>query len=300
MQQGLGNYLTLIRLPNVFTVLTNILVGYFSLTAVSEANIVDISILAAASSFLYISGIVFNDYFDLATDRKERPSRPLPSGSVSKRNALLLAITALVAANLAALMVNVVSLIVSASLSAVIIAYDYGAKRGKFGPAVMGLARFLNVFLGASPALLMATELPWTTIFASSIIFTYVYSITLLSRKEAGQHEKNSYGKSIFQSFAMIVGVIASVAILALYLEIPEMSVNIVLFTLVIYFTMRQVLSDKTTQAQRIQYAVRNLVLSIIVLDSIFITAFAGLHLGLLSLAVIVPAVVLAKKLYVT
>lgn len=300
MQQHLGDYLILIRLPNVFTVLTNILVGYFSLTGVSEANVFHISVLMASSSLLYISGIVFNDYFDLATDRKERPFRPLPSGRVSRRNALVLAIVTLVAANIAALMVSVTSLMVSAALSAIIIAYDYGAKRGRFGPSVMGMARFLNVFLGASPALLLATGLPWTTVFAASAMFAYVYSITLLSRREAGEHERGSYGKAIAQSFAIIAGVIASAVALAFYLESPEMAVNIILFSVVIYFTMRRILSGTAVQAKGIQNVVRNLVLSIIVLDSIFITAFAGLYFGLVSLAVIAPAIILAKKLYVT
>jgi 4-hydroxybenzoate polyprenyltransferase len=49
-----------------------------------------------------------------------------------------------------------------------------------------------------------------------------------------------------------------------------------------------------------VQKAVRNMVISIIILDSVFITGTAGLPYGLATLLLIVPAVVLAKKLYVT
>src|SRR5207302_1510764 len=44
----------------------------------------------AASTLLYWAGMVWNDYFDLAQDRKERPLRPIPSGRVTPRMAALL------------------------------------------------------------------------------------------------------------------------------------------------------------------------------------------------------------------
>ena len=298
--QSLRQYLLLIRLPNVFTVPTNILVGYFSLTSVSDANIIHISMLMVSSALLYIAGIVFNDYFDLSTDRKERPSRPLPSGRISMRSALVLAIVTLMAANVVAFMVSIASLIITAMLSSVILAYDYRVKRVRLGPATMGLARFLNVFLGASPALLLISDLPWMTLFAAVCMFAYVYSITLMSRREVGQYEKGAYNKSIIQSFAIITGIVASVVAFAFYQGTPEMSVNIALFSLVMFMVVRYAVSDKASQEQRMQKAVGNLVLSIILLDSIFIAAFAGLYYGIASLAIIVPPVILARKLYVT
>ena len=36
-----------------------------------------------ASTLLYWSGMVWNDYFDLEQDRKERPGRPLASGRIT-------------------------------------------------------------------------------------------------------------------------------------------------------------------------------------------------------------------------
>ncbi len=291
----LKQYLLLVRLPNVFTALSNVLAGYFSLTAPAEASLLHVSMLMGSSALLYVSGIVLNDYFDIEMDRKERPGRPLPSGRVSKRGALALAILTLAAANVIALLVSPASLVVSAVLSAVIFAYDYRAKKGRLGPAAMAGARFMNVLLGASPALLVLDALPWYTLFAAGAMFAYVYAIMLLSRKEVGEH-KDTY-KSIVQSFSIIAGIIASTVLLAVYLGSVEMSVSIAIFSAAMFFTFRGI---GAAQPQKIQNAVRNLVLSIIILDSIFITAFAGLPYGLASLAIMAPPIVLARRMYVT
>ena len=40
-------------------------------------------LLLLASACLYCGGMVWNDYFDRAQDKLERPSRPIPSGRVS-------------------------------------------------------------------------------------------------------------------------------------------------------------------------------------------------------------------------
>lgn len=291
--ERLKQYLLLARLPNAFTALSNVLAGYFSLTSPADVNILQLSMLMASSTLLYISGIVFNDYFDLEVDKKERPNRPLPSGRIKKENALALACATMAGAIAIAFAVSPASLAISAALSAVILAYDYGVKKGRLGPAAMGGARFLNVILGASPALGMF--MPWSTLFAAGTVFAYVISITILSRKEAG--EQSDARKSVVQAFSVIVAITASMIAFALYAKSLEMLVNIALFSAAMLFTWGGTRSG--TQAQ-IQNAVKNLVLFIIILDSAFITAFAGLPYGIASLAIMAPAVVLARRFYIT
>lgn len=312
--QNLKQYLLLIRLPNVFTALSNVIVGYFSLTRPSDGNFIDLSMLMASSALLYIFGIILNDYFDLEIDRKERPSRPLPSGRVSKHSALLLAVLALLSANVIASLVSTTSLIISALLSAIVFGYDYRLKHGRAGPLVMATARFLNVFLGASPALFLfplstsqqiaSGGFPWTTLIAAGGVFAYVYAITLLSRKEIGEYGRNIYRRTIAQSFSIIGMVVAAALVLGLYLMNAEIFINILLFSIVIYLTLRGLFPNSGHSSmkplQRIQRAIGNLVLSIVILDSIFITAFAGLFCGIASLVLIVPPIILAKRLYVT
>lgn len=292
-RKRLKQYLLLARLPNAFTALSNVLAGYFSLTGPSDANVVQLSILMASSALLYVSGIIFNDYFDLEVDRRERPGRPLPSGRVKKENALVLACATMAGANAIAFLASPISLAVSAALSAVILAYDYGAKHGRLGPAAMGGARFLNVILGASPAL--GLFMPWSTLFAAGAVFAYVISITILSRKEAG--EQGNASKSVLQAFSFIAAIAASMIVFALYTESLQMFVNIALFGAAMLFTWWGARSGEQAQVRN---AVKNLVLFIIILDSAFITAFAGLPYGIASLAIIAPAVILARRFYIT
>src|SRR5207237_816269 len=42
-----------------------------------------IALLVAASSCLYLAGMVLNDYFDRRRDAVERPARPIPSDRIS-------------------------------------------------------------------------------------------------------------------------------------------------------------------------------------------------------------------------
>ena len=50
----------------------------------------------------------------------------------------------------------------------------------------------------------------------------------------------------------------------------------------------------------RTQQIVRNMILSIIVLDSTFLTGIIGIELGLVVLTLMAPLLVLANKMYMT
>ena len=88
------NYLLLIRLPNLFTLPSNILLGFilvstFTLTITSVTQIL---VLVTISTLLYCVGLVLNDLFDYDIDKKERPNRPLASGKISRKVAIVLVI----------------------------------------------------------------------------------------------------------------------------------------------------------------------------------------------------------------
>src|SRR5438477_2082965 len=79
----------LVRLPNVFTALADIALGAL-VTGALPPRWLPFVLLALASACLYCGGMVWNDYFDIEQDRRERPFRPLPSGRVSRPAALRL------------------------------------------------------------------------------------------------------------------------------------------------------------------------------------------------------------------
>ena len=113
----LQSYLELLRLPNVFTAVADVAMGFFFVQAVwalsddPQQSLLPIGLvnscrmlglggksllpiglwvvglLATASALLYSAGMVLNDVFDIELDREEQPYRPLPSGRISLRSA---------------------------------------------------------------------------------------------------------------------------------------------------------------------------------------------------------------------
>src|SRR5688500_9566955 len=82
----------LLRLPNVFTAFADLALAACLGMAVypgwrDSGLAVAVALLALASGCLYLSGMVWNDVFDLAEDTRDRPFRPLPSGRVTVRTA---------------------------------------------------------------------------------------------------------------------------------------------------------------------------------------------------------------------
>jgi 4-hydroxybenzoate polyprenyltransferase len=364
----LRQYLLLIRLPNLFTVPSNILTGYFTVISPADnANILQLLCLIFSSVLLYVAGIILNDYFDIEVDRKERPFRPLPSGRIAKHKALLIAIISIIAANLLAFVVNWTSLVISASITLVIIAYDYRLKHNIItNPISMGSARFLNVILGASPVLggLLVTghySLFTILLFIALSLFLYVAAISIISRKEvlgtimeSSLSPLASYRISAIISFSIIFIIIVSIFVAGL-LGFFHMSFifNLALFATIMTITFRHLMIRKVvTKGQggvrainrkypdivsaannsnsnnntnnnnsnnidsinnyqnnknnnyysvlNIESSIKTMILSIIILDSVFISGIAGIYYGMATLLLIVPPILLARKLYVT
>ena len=89
----LQSYLELLRLPNVFTAVADVAMGFFFVQAawafsddpqqsLLPIGLWTVGLLAAASALLYSAGMVLNDVFDIELDRQEQPYRPLPSGRI--------------------------------------------------------------------------------------------------------------------------------------------------------------------------------------------------------------------------
>src|SRR5262245_11688825 len=92
-------YAQLVRLPNIFIALANICLGALVTQSLPQ-NWLPFACLLLASACLYSSGMVWNDFFDLSQDKRERPFRPLPSGRITTRSAAFFG-TGLVTAGIA-------------------------------------------------------------------------------------------------------------------------------------------------------------------------------------------------------
>ncbi|TDD97266.1 SCO3242 family prenyltransferase [Jiangella asiatica] len=136
------------------------------------------AVVPLASACLYWAGMALNDYADRDLDAVERPERPIPSGRVKPSEALGLA-AGLTAAGvgLAAVAGGRRALRVAVPLAATVWTYDLVAKPTAAGPAAMGLARGLDVLLGAGGRL-RAAALPAAAVTAHTV------GVTVLSRGE--------------------------------------------------------------------------------------------------------------------
>ena len=311
----LRQYLILVRLPNVFTAPSNVLTGYLAaVVPAANADALQLFLLLLSSILLYIAGTVFNDYFDIELDKRERPYRPLPSGGITKKVALLIAIISLISANILAFTASMSSLAVCIIMSVMVIGYDYKLKNTFFGPIAMGIIRSLNIILGASPTLFVilipynhtnANFILARIIIVSLSLFVYVMAISLLSRKEVvtgeeleGKHSYTQTRQIIIISFLLVLAVILSISF-AVFFGIFKMNlfVSFVLFSAIMVITFKQ---TNYHNSLTIQNAIKHMVISIIVLDSIFITGLTGSYYGLLTLILALPSIFLARKFYVT
>ncbi|CAN5187046.1 hypothetical protein BH18THE2_BH18THE2_09810 [soil metagenome] len=334
----LRQYLLLIRAPNLFTVPSNIMSGYFAVTPANNADLGQLLSLIISSVFLYISGIVLNDYFDIEVDRKERPNRPLVSGRITKRSALIIAGASIITANILAFLASWTSLLVSASLTAVIIAYNYRLKRNAVSnPLTMASARFLNVVLGGSSTLglsLIMHQTHTVLVFVGISLFLYTAAISVLSRKEIADPENPSLRSSwiaIAISISIVFILIALIVAIWLlgYFQIGFI-LNLLIFSSIMTVTFLHLINklrnlsrplEKIENEQQynvsmadqksrnkihlkvaleIQSTIKVMVLSIVVLDSIFLSGFVGIHYGMATLLLVIPPIYLGRKLYVT
>ena len=307
----LEDYLRLFRLPNIFTVPSNILSGY-ALVTLTSFDILQLVLLVTSSILLYTSGLVFNDYFDIETDIKERRYRPLASGRISRRIAFTIAISSIIFGNLLAFFAaGRTGLVVSAVVSAIIISYDYKIKKTKLGPIAMGLARSINVVLGASPALyLVLQNNNLLARMASIFLFTFAYilSISLLSKKEVQsdkdqgdlQKTTRSIRKTVLVCFSIVFCIIGSLLFIVLLgIFRVDLLINLGLFSAII-ITILFSQAKLHYSSSSIQNTIKNMVISIIVFDSMFISGVVGIYYGLSVLILLLPAIFLSRRLYVT
>ncbi len=150
----LGDYLELMRLPNVFTAMAGAALGFlFVREPITATDAWLLVFLLASSSLLYVAGVVLNDVFDMELDAQQRPDRPLPSGRISLRRAWWFGWQLLFAgAGLgwiaAFIMGNIMPGAIVIMLVTCILIYDAGLKSTVMGPILMAPAACSTCFWG--------------------------------------------------------------------------------------------------------------------------------------------------------
>jgi 4-hydroxybenzoate polyprenyltransferase len=305
---SLRPWLQLCRFPAVFTALADILLGFLLVHRTLEP-VGEVVLLLIASAGLYLAGMVFNDVFDRARDAVERPTRPIPSGKVPLRGAVLtggiLALCGLAAA--AACGVN--SLMVAGLLTACVFAYDGLLKSTPLGPLFMGGCRFLNVILGASSAGLRWTE-PWLLpqAWIAAALGTYVAGVTLFARQEAGR----SRPAALWLAAVVVNAGLAGLMLLAydrfaLKLswsgEADATAALLVLVMIAVTIDRRITAAIFDPSPAKVQVTVKVMLMSIIMLDATLIffkLGTPGAWYAVGTAALLLPTVLIGRWLYIT
>lgn len=310
---SLRSYLQLVRLPNAFTAVADVLMGY--LVTHDPAPFPTLRLpgefwaLLAASVCLYSAGMVLNDVYDIEVDRRERPGRPLPSGSISLDSARGLGFGLLTIGVALAFLASYLSGAwragwVAIALAVAIVLYDSVLKRTPLAPLVMGACRTLNVLLGMS-----AAAGPWHPLHyvVAAGIGIYITGVTAFARTEAGE---SSRVRLALGTAVMLAGI----GLLASYPNWADVTLAdvsqprfaeparwpLVWMAVGLMIGWRCLWAVFDPAPGRVQYAVRNCIFSLIMLDGMVTFGIRGLGWAVAVLVLLVPTMYLGRWLYST
>lgn len=303
------DYLQLCRFPAVFTAMADIFLG-FLLVHIDLQPTAEFGALLAASSCLYLAGMVFNDVFDRQVDAVERPKRPIPSGRIPLKRAVSFGTTLIIAGLAAAAFAGTRSLFVALLLTTCIFAYDALLKKTPIGPLAMGGCRFLNVILGASSAGLRWTA-PWGLphVYIAAALGIYVAGVTLFAKKEAERSTRNGLiAALVVINIGLGLLLLLSYGVLSRYLSWNGASdartASLLFVAFVALMLNRRALAAITDPSPRlVQAAVKVMLLSIITLDAGLIYAKLGgdgIAFAAATFLLLAPALAIGRWLYVT
>lgn len=288
-------YLQLMRPANLVTAIADIMAGLsmakfvFSTDTLSLQTIL---LLSLSTVGLYGGGVVFNDVFDAELDAIERPERAIPSGKVSKQNAILLGSILLVLGIFCAFLVSFESMIIAIIIAVLALVYDKVGKHHAFlGPINMGLCRGGNLLLGMSIIVSSLQDWWWIGI----IPVFYIASITMISRGEV-----HGGSKSILY-FAGILYVIVSISQIALSYHFGNVLIALPFVLLHIYLIFKPLLvAIQNPIGPNIGKAVKAGVLALIVMDAAWVSVSGNFPVAIAVLLLLPLSIKIAKLFAVT
>ncbi|KYC41746.1 polyprenyltransferase [Scytonema hofmannii PCC 7110] len=297
-------YFQLMRPANIVTAWADILAGFAasgSIVLANQAviggstpdNLTSLAWLLLSTTGLYGGGVIFNDVFDVSIDSIERPERPIPSGRVSRTEAILIGSLFLCVGISAALQVSLLSATLASGIAAAALLYDaWGKHHPVFGPFNMGLCRGCNLLLGVSAMSSMITEC-W---LLALIPIVYIAAITTLSRGEV-HGGKVSTGIIALLLVSTVIAGLLGLGLLNNYHLLAALPFVVLLAVRVLLPFIKAV---SKPSPENIRIAVRVGILSLTVLDATVAAGFASLPYGLIVLLLLPISIALSKIFAVT
>lgn len=293
----ISGYLRLMRPANIVTSVADVLAGvaisgYFINGTNQIQNLAPVFLLCLSTIGLYGGGVVFNDVFDAELDSIERPERPIPSGLISKREAITLGSVLLVAGVILAFLVSLPSGSVAFLVAVFALGYDkWGKHQSFFGPLNMGLCRGLNLLLGIS-IVPFALQNCW---FLAVVPIIYIAAITMISRGEVHGGSKLTLYTACFL-YAIVFASILSLALrkgtilFALVFLLP--------FAWMIFTPLLNAIKEPV--GKNIGKAVKAGVLALILMNAAWAAAFGALYLAIVIVILLPISLKLGQLFAVT
>ena len=204
------------RPANIVTAVSDIMAGIaIACFAVgikwTNLSFLPVFLLALSTTGLYGGGVVFNDVFDAALDKRERPERPIPSGLIPKTSAAVFATILLILAVLTASLVHEQlfssSFFIALAIAIAAVVYDkWGKHHSSLGPLNMGLCRGLNLLLGMS-IFPEALSQYWAI---AVVPIMYIAAITMISRGEVHGGKRTTLFAAIIFYFIVIASILVT------------------------------------------------------------------------------------------
>ena len=285
-------YLQLMRPANLVTAIADILAGLSLSKFIFSTNILSIQttiLLCIATVGLYGGGVVFNDVFDADLDAVERPERAIPSGKVSKRNAVILGVLLLIIGIICASMVSFQSMIIAFCVAVLALIYDkFGKHHAFLGPINMGLCRGGNLLLGMSVMMSSMQELWWIGV----IPVLYIAAITMISRGEVHG------GKQSILYFAGFLYIIVSISQLIMSYQFGNLFITLPFVFLHLFLIFKPlIVAIQTPIGPNIGKAVKAGVLALIVMDAAWVST-SGNYLLAMGVLLLLPLSIKIAKLF--
>lgn len=287
-------YLELIRLPNLFTVVADVLAGYLY-TGGDWFHAPALVGLCGASMCLYAGGMALNDVCDRRQDACERPDRPIPSNRVPAGRALALSMVLLTTGVVLAASTGLAqggSLRVGAvavTLVGAIVLYDAVLKATVVAPALMGLCRTMNLALGMCHT---GIECSAVTLAPLALMWLYVTSLTYFAAREAaliGDRRRLMIGT---------VGVLVAIGGLSsLYWIVPDVQPAFLLLVALFGPLLAYVgfLAVTRPDSLHVQQAVAAFISGIVALDACIAWSARGGMTALLVATTLLPTILLRR-----
>ncbi|MHC4117417.1 MAG: UbiA family prenyltransferase [Planctomycetota bacterium] len=184
-------YAALTRISNLPTCWTNVLTGCVigSTAASAPVAAAPVITLAIIISLFYMAGMALNDLVDVKIDREQRPDRPIASGAISPRAALVFIVMLLTAGTAGLLIFFRHSIYFGLLLIAMIVLYDITHKRHAYSVMFMAACRALIYIISAHAVFAggAVKEFRATTAIASLVLALYIALVTIIARSENRQ-----------------------------------------------------------------------------------------------------------------